>query len=96
LRTLIFLISLLLSHFCLSFDDYDLHNQVDARGFIVGSDKDIGGTFYYIVDKTNGLCFAGNTFQANGSASGGLTQIECENLKSTPMIKTYLGDSHHH
>ena len=83
---LVLLISL--SNMVSAYDDHDITEVVEAEGFIVGSDNDLGGIFFYIVDKTNGLCFAG--INNAGIGVGGLSSIDCEKLKSTPKIKNYL------
>ena len=90
MKNIIFIIAFALSNTVLSYDDHDVENEIRAEGFTVGSDNDIGGAFYYIVDKTNGLCFAGTTFKSSAGGGVGLTSVDCEKLKSTPKIKRYL------
>ena len=88
MRILIIAIFLLSSFSCFSFDDHDIEGSIDAEGFKVGKDNNIGGYFYYIVDRTNGLCFAGNMHPNAGGV--GLTSVPCDKLKKTPVIKKYI------
>jgi len=61
---------------------------VEAQGFYIGVDKDLGGSFYYIVDRTNSLCFAGINRSQYGT--GTLIKIPCKALKNTPEINTFM------
>jgi hypothetical protein len=92
LKNIVFILSIALSNLAMSYDDYDVNDEVEAVGFVIGSDNDIGGAFYYIVDRTNGLCFAGNNFKSSAGGGSGLTSVDCEKLKSTPKINKYLSN----
>lgn len=89
MKKMLVILSLALSSISLAYDDYDIDEEVDAQGFIVGSDQDLGGAFFYIVDKTNGLCFAGINHGVT-TGGGGLSPVNCDQLKNTPKIQKYL------
>ena len=71
-----------------AYDDHNVSGAVEAEGFYIGDDKDLGGSFFYIVDRTNNLCFAGTRRPQTGS--GTLIKIPCKSLKKTPEINTYM------
>ncbi|TDJ06356.1 MAG: hypothetical protein E2O68_05075 [Deltaproteobacteria bacterium] len=71
-----------------AYNDHDVSGAVEAEGFYVGDDKDLGGSFFYIVDRTNKLCFAGTRRPQYGT--GTLIKIPCKALKRTPEINTYM------
>ena len=61
-------------------DDMNIRDQLDTRAFIVGRDDSVG-TLIYVIDRTTGMCFA---------RLGGLSLIDCENLKKVPILKQYI------
>ena len=66
-------------------DDSDVRDSVDIRAFEIGDDGDVGN-LYYVVDRTTKNCF----LLARDNYPGGLAVVDCNSLKSIPLIKTYL------
>ena len=89
MKSIIAILMITVSSACFSYDDRSLGNEVKAEGFVVGSDNDLGGQFFYIVDKTNGLCFAGIS-KSHAAGGSGLVKVDCEKLKKTPSILNYI------
>jgi len=84
-------IGLLVSPAIFSYEDQSIKNEVEAQGFIVGNDSDLGGTFYYIVDKTSDLCLAGIYGTPGNGGNGGLAEVSCDKLRKIPKINSFLG-----
>lgn len=74
-----------------SYNDTSISDEVKADGFIVGNDSDLGGTFFYIVDKTSKLCFAGIYGTPGNGGNSGFTGVDCDKLRNIPKINKYLG-----
>ena len=89
MRKLFFILLIAAPTMSLAFDDHDIESEVEAEGFVVGNDSDLGGQFFYIVDRTNNLCFAGfHSVQTPGGS--GLTSIDCDKLKTTNKINKFM------
>jgi len=88
---LIVVISLLVSSAIFSYEDQSIKKEVEAQGFIVGNDSDLGGTFYYIVDKTSDICLAAVYGTPGNGGNGGLAEVSCDKLRKIPKINSFLG-----
>ncbi|OFZ27994.1 MAG: hypothetical protein A2381_02730 [Bdellovibrionales bacterium RIFOXYB1_FULL_37_110] len=88
---LVMVICLLASSAIFSYEDQSIKKEVEAQGFIVGNDSDLGGTFYYIVDKTSGICLAAVFGTPGNGGNGGLAEVSCDKLRKIPKINSFLG-----
>ncbi len=60
---------------------------VDTAMFRVGYSD--AGYFFYVVDRTTGMCFS-TISEGHGAGPSGITKIDCEPLKKIEAIKIYI------
>lgn len=66
-----------------NFDKVEIDKEVNAASFKVGCDRKIG-CLWYIIDQTNGICFAALTEE-----KGGLAQVDCNKLMKIEKIRNF-------
>ncbi len=84
ISSILILICLALPAVAAEFDFVKVKN-VDTAIFRVGYSD--AGNFFYIVDRTTGMCFS---TISGGHGPAGLTKIDCEPLKKIEVIKAYI------
>jgi len=88
---LLVMFCLLVSSAIFAYEDQSIKTEVVAQGFVVGNDSDLGGTFFYIVDKTSGICLAAIYGTPGSGGNGGLAEVSCDKLRNIPKINSFLG-----
>lgn len=74
-----------------AYDDIEIKGQAEIEGFTLGRDKDLGGNFSYIVDRTSMNCFAVvSDHQSNIARSGGITRVPCKSLSKIKAIDEFI------